>query len=237
MFTHRLAAVLGCLLLLSACGSQRFSTSASKIHWNVFDRYQTQHVVRRGETLYAIAFRYDLEYHRLAWNNRLRPPYTLRVGQVLFLRTTRPLPIRHVSSTRFQHRPVFHAQTRPFSRETSLSWLWPVKGRLMSSFSPEEGRKGIDIVGHRGQPIYASQAGVVAYAGAGLPGYGNLIILNHAHRYLTAYGYNATNLVKEGQAVRAGQIIGLVGLVDHRYWGLHFEIRHAGRPQNPLRYL
>ena len=78
---------------------------------------------------------------------------------------------------------------------------------------------------------------MVAYAGNGLPGYGNLIILIHDNQFLTAYGNNARNLVKEGQRVQSGQVIAEMGIIDHRFYGVHFEIRQAGHPLNPLDFL
>ena len=108
---------------------------------------------------------------------------------------------------------------------------------MVATFVPQQGKKGIDIAGSKGQKIQAAAGGVVAYAGSGLSGYGNLIIIKHNNQYLTAYGNKLRNLVKEGQHIRAGQTIAEMGVVDRRYWGVHFEIRKAGIPVNPLSYL
>jgi lipoprotein NlpD len=181
-----------------------------------------QHVVRRGETLYSIAFHYDKDYRRLAVMNRLRPPYTVYVGQVLQLTAKTPVVAPVVRSKRYY---------------TYTRWIWPTRGQVVAHFAPEQGRKGVDIAGRRGQPILAAASGVVAYAGHGLAGYGNLIIIKHDAQRLTAYGYNLRNVVHEGQHVLAGQKIAEMGAVDRRFWGLHFEVREAGRPVNPLRYV
>ena len=117
------------------------------------------------------------------------------------------------------------------------SWLWPVNGRVATQFIPQQGKKGIDIAGMKGEKIRASSGGVVAYAGSGLSGYGNLIIIKHNNQFLTAYGNNLRNMVHEGQQVKAGQVIAEMGVVDRRFWGVHFEIRRAGKPVNPLNYL
>ena len=85
--------------------------------------------------------------------------------------------------------------------------------------------------------MLAASSGVVAYAGSGQAGYGNLIIIKHDNQYLTAYGNNLRNLVREGQHIQTGQAIAEIGVVDRRYWGVHFEIRQAGKPVNPLNYL
>jgi lipoprotein NlpD len=98
-------------------------------------------------------------------------------------------------------------------------------------------RKGIDIAGRKGDKVYAAQSGIVAYAGSGLANYGNLIIIKHPNNYLTAYGNNARNLVKEGQYVNSGQVIAEMGIINHQYYGLHFEIRQQGKPLNPLLFL
>jgi len=107
----------------------------------------------------------------------------------------------------------------------------------MRTFSPSNGRKGIDIAGKKGSKIRASSAGIVAYAGDGLPGYGHLVILKHDTEYLTAYGNNQKILVHSGQYVKQGQVIAEMGVVNRRFWGVHFEVRRRGEPVNPLNYL
>ena len=203
--------------------------------WRPFDRYKTQHVVVSGDTLYAIAFRYDQDYHQLARKNRMYPPYTVRVGQVIFLKSN--VMQNHQSSAKLSSNSIKKSYTNKVKHAQIARWIWPLKGRVQARFLPSQGQKGIDIAGSKSQSIYATQGGVVAYAGTGLPGYGNLIIINHPGHYLTAYGNNSRNLVKEGQAVKAGQIIGIIGIVDNRYWGLHFEVRRFGHPINPLLFL
>ncbi len=190
-------------------------------------------MVRRGETLYSIAFRYDQDYRRLAAMNHLQPPYTVYVGQVLQLsvqKIAKPVN-RRAPPARNQTR-WSHALFRVHGR-----WIWPTRGPVAATFAPENARKGIDITGRRGQPILAAANGVVAYAGHGLAGYGNLIIIKHDAQRLTAYGYNLRNVVHEGQQVLAGQKIAEMGQINRHAWGLHFEVREAGRPVNPLRYV
>jgi lipoprotein NlpD len=101
----------------------------------------------------------------------------------------------------------------------------------------EQKNKGIDIAGRAGDPVVAAADGRVVYAGAGLRGYGNLIILKHNNTYLTAYAHNQTLLVKEDQAVRKGQKIAEMGSTDTDRVKLHFEIRRQGKPVDPTRYL
>lgn len=116
-------------------------------------------------------------------------------------------------------------------------WLWPAKGKIAVQFDPQKGKKGINIRGKKGERIFASKSGIVVYEGDGLQGYGNLIIIKHNNQYLTAYANNLRNLIKEGDKVKEGQVIAEMGVIDRKYWGLHFEIRKAGVPINPLTFL
>ena len=119
---------------------------------------------------------------------------------------------------------------------TVESWIWPANGALKGRFG-EAGGKGIDIVGERNSPILAAAPGRVVYSGAGLRGYGRLVIIKHPGEYLSAYAHNQDVLVKEGDTVNAGQKIALMGDSDADRVKLHFEIRQYGRPLDPLKYL
>lgn len=116
-----------------------------------------------------------------------------------------------------------------------VEWIWPAKGKVLEGFS--ESTKGIDIAGKTGQSVSASAAGKVVYSGAGLRGYGKLIIIKHNNTYLSAYAHNDKILVKEGQAVAKGQKIAEMGNTDTTVVKLHFEIRKNGKPVDPLKYL
>lgn len=116
------------------------------------------------------------------------------------------------------------------------NWQWPASGPIIGNF--EEGkRKGLVIGGKAGDPIFAAADGRVVYAGSGLRGYGNLIIIKHNADYLTAYAHNQTLLVKEDQTVRKGQKIAEMGSTDADRVQLHFEIRKQGKPVDPARQL
>jgi len=117
-----------------------------------------------------------------------------------------------------------------------LPWIWPGNGSVLAEFN-EAKNKGIDIGGAAGDPVLAAADGKVVYAGAGLRGYGNLIILKHNNTYLSAYAHNQTVLVKEDQMVRKGQKIAEMGSTDTDRVKLHFEIRREGKPVDPLKYL
>ena len=118
------------------------------------------------------------------------------------------------------------------------SWLWPTQGRVISTFNAADpARKGINIAGDEGQDIVASAPGVVVYSGNGLIGFGELIIIKHSDRMLTAYAHNKTRLVSEGESVAAGSKIAEMGRNDQEQVLLHFELRVVGKPVNPLEYL
>ena len=117
-------------------------------------------------------------------------------------------------------------------------WVWPTKGRVIKNFSAgNQGNRGIDIAGQRGQSILSTAAGVVVYSGNALRGYGNLIIIKHNDDYISAYAHNDRLLVKEGQNVRGGQKIATMGSSGAASVRLHFEIRYQGKSVNPKRYL
>ncbi len=120
--------------------------------------------------------------------------------------------------------------------EDELVFIWPSNGALLTGFD-ETKNKGLDLGGKSGDPVLAAADGRVVYAGAGLRGYGNLVILKHNNTYLTAYAHNQTLLVKEDQTVRKGQKIAEMGNSDAERVKLHFEIRRQGKPVDPAKYL
>jgi len=117
-------------------------------------------------------------------------------------------------------------------------WLWPAEGRIISNFRPNDpARKGIDIGGKEGEPVVATAAGEIVYSGNGLIGYGELVIIKHNERLLSAYAHNQKRLVTEGQNVASGERIATMGTNDRNQAMLHFEIRLNGNPQDPMKYL
>jgi len=120
--------------------------------------------------------------------------------------------------------------------EDELTFVWPVGGSLIHGFDDSK-NKGLDLSGKQGDPVVAAADGRVVYAGAGLRGYGNLIILKHNNTYLTAYAHNHVLLVKEDQSVRKGQKIAEMGSSDADRVKLHFEVRRQGKPVDPAKYL
>lgn len=132
--------------------------------------------------------------------------------------------------------PIVKTKSRQVS---GVTWSWPTtSGRVIEQFSSaEQGNKGIDISGQRGQAILAAADGQVVYSGNALRGFGNLIIINHSNEYLSAYAHNDALLVKEGQKVQRGQQIARMGNTDASSVRLHFEIRYRGQSVNPISYL
>ncbi|GAB3422955.1 peptidoglycan DD-metalloendopeptidase family protein [Massilia agilis] len=117
-----------------------------------------------------------------------------------------------------------------------LSWMWPANGKIVATF--DDGKnKGIDIAGRAGQQVMAAGAGKVMYAGSGIRGYGNLVIVKHSNTLLSAYAHNRAIVVKEGDTVSKGQVIAEMGDTDADSVKLHFEIRQQGKPVDPTRFL
>lgn len=220
------------------------------------------HIVQRGETLYQIAFRYGWDWKALAANNNLRQPFTIYPGQRISLeqrsasvaRAVTPTPTTRPSSSapvRTTPTPVpapvkSTAQKQPVTKKTAptpapaalTGWQWPAQGPLIARFQSNASlNKGIDIAGQLGQPVFSAANGTVVYAGRGLIGYGDMIIIKHDDDFLSAYAHNSRLLVKEGEQVRVGQKIAEMGSSGTDRVKLHFEIRRRGQPVDPLGYL
>jgi len=213
---------LAILPLLAACAGQSGSPSAA------------EHVVRRGETLYTIAWRYGRDYRDLARWNQLGDGSLIFPGQVIRLDPPGNANPRALPRTAPRKAPA----VPPVSTGPSPSFVWPTSGPVAVEFGTRPGSgTGVLIGGRGGQPVRAAADGRVVYAGGGLIGYGKLIIVKHNETYLSAYGHNSTLLVREGESVRQGQRIAAMGEGPGRQPRLHFEIRKNGRPVNPRQYL
>lgn len=254
------------LSALTACGSppkvpvsSRDTISVREQTEKIGGDYVTY--VRTGDTLYSIAFGAGLSPARVAAWNGIAQDDVLYAGQKI--RLTKPLNFREKPQERAEvavankprqqtvrqqnsNRPTAvvkrpqrqkKVNSKPKPVATNLNWLWPTKGRVSSSFSVARGNKGIDINGKRGQDIIASAGGKVVYAGNGLRGYGNLLIIKHNDQFLSAYAHNDNILVKEGQFVQQGQRISVMGVAKSGKPVLHFEIRLQGQPVDPVKYL
>lgn len=259
--------ILGLALLLSflaACSTRTAPVYNRSIETNHNRSAKTAglYLVRKGDTLYSIAWRHGLDYRLLAnWNGISAPRYQIYPGQRLRLKprpvVRRPSKIKSVPSK--QNRlPKVTVQPAPIARPVTkkpslaktaqpvakpkpkpklkVNWRWPTKGRVIQTYSSKDPtRRGIKIQGVSGQPILAAESGRVVYSGSGLVGYGNLIIIKHNDKYLSAYGYNKKILVKEGDKVARHERIATMGSPRNGADPvLHFEIRRQGKPINPL---
>ncbi len=210
------------------------------------------HIVSKGETLFSLAWRYEKNINQLAAANGLRPPYTLRIGQKLSLDTTRvktrvyapgtstktSAPSRTAPAKPVVAKQVTRTPTKlPSSLPGRWQWQRPVPGRVSRHFNEAALFKGIDLQVQPGQAVEAAGPGLVVYAGNGLRGYGELIIVKHSEEYLSAYAHNRKILVREGQTVKGGQKISEAGGDPANRRRLYFEIRRDGKPVNPLQYL
>jgi lipoprotein NlpD len=204
------------------------------------------YTVKPGDTLIRIGMDNGQSWRDIIRWNKLDNPNLIETGQVL--RVAPPAPEVAVarpatSSPATAPVPAASAPTAPAATpaapsaaEDAISFQWPARGNLISGFD-ESKNKGLDIGGKVGDPVLAAADGRVVYAGAGLRGYGNLIILKHNNTYLTAYAHNQTLLVKEDQVIKRGQKIAEMGNSDADQVKLHFEIRRQGKPVDPAKYL
>ncbi|OLL30306.1 peptidase [Burkholderia sp. SRS-W-2-2016] len=227
---------LGCaalLALLAACGSAPVGPGYYR--------------VERGDTLSKIARGNRQSVQNIArWNN-LSNPDAIEVGQVL--RVAAPAGAASTSgairsggnnggaNASAAPRPApAPADNGPATAPTAISLVWPTDGNVIRRFDGSNS-KGIDISAAPGTPVVAAAPGTVVYAGNGLRGYGNLLILKHDADYLTAYAHNRALFVKEGEAVKRGQKIAEMGDTDSDRTMLHFELRYQGRSIDPSRAL
>ncbi len=222
------------------------------------------YMVKPGDTLIRIGLETGQSWKDIIkWNN-LENPNVIEVGQVL--RVVAPgadpnaVATRGVTAAKLETRPLDAPRgqpaaasatappastppppvlpTPPVAREgdDDINWLWPAKGTVVVAFD-ETRTKGLAIAGRVGDPVIAAADGKVVYAGSGLRGYGNLVIIKHNNTYLTAYAHNQALLVKEEQAVKRGQKIAEMGSTDAERVQLHFEIRKQGKPIDPAKLL
>jgi lipoprotein NlpD len=193
-------------------------------------------VVRSGETLFTIAWRYGKDHRDLARWNRLGDGSLIYPGQVIRLTPAAGATATR-STTASAQKPASRPPPAP-RQEAPPPWEWPTRGRVIAEFDGRPGNgTGLMIAGRAGQAIRAAAAGRVVYSGGGLIGYGQLIILKHNDTYLSAYGHNSSLLVREGDSIRKGQRIATMGEGPGQEPRLHFEIRRNGKPVNPRQYL
>mgnify|MGYP001167579260 CR=1 FL=1 len=220
------------------------------------------HIVQQGETLYSIAWRYDLDVVYLARVNKIGANFRINPGQALQISLELEKNPGKVQSRKdakagtqtsingkgIDKSKDFVAggetersngvQTRPISETiskdfTTINWQWPVKGKIIDQFNLNKLKKGIKIKGTSRSAVRPFSSGEVVYAGEGFQGYGKLIIVKHSDALLSAYAQNESILVAEGQVVTKMQIISKLA----QSGVLYFEIRQDGEPIDPISYL
>jgi lipoprotein NlpD len=201
------------------------------------------YTVKPGDTVMQIGRSTNQNWRDIVKWNSLESANQIEVGQVLRIAplesngvAIKP-PVVVVPSAAATATPLPPLPSvASVAAEDDIPWMWPSSGILISGYD-EVKSKGLKIAGKLGDPVYASADGRVVYAGSGLRGYGNLVILKHNETYLTAYAHNQTLLVKEDQTVRKGQRIADMGSSDADKVMLHFEVRRNGKPVDPAKYL
>jgi len=251
------ALILGLAWIVAGC------TGSPVVPVSDLTNARTQHsarIVRAGDSLYTIAWTAGLDYRDVARWNKLQAPYTLQVGQKIYLggeMSGTEISTSEVVSGLQAKRPVSAnnppAVVRATSSEPSAGqtvppasgktpdsaegWVWPAGGDLITRFNDAAGENGIDIAGIDGSPIRAAANGKVVYAGTGLRGYGLLLIIKHDETFLSAYAHNRAVTVNEGDQISSGQVIAEMGQSGASSVKLHFEIRRNGQPIDPLTIL
>ena len=240
-----------CLIILSGCTG--FTSIDAKFDGGPRSISTANiHVVQKKDTLFSVAWRYGWDYKQLASANSIKPPYIIYPGQKLNVSRSNSYRASAASSKNknlTKSKPAsttstpsaYKSASRPpkaVQSGQSPKWQWPSEGKLIAKFSSKSPvNKGIDIAGRLGESVNAAAAGSVVYAGSGLLGYGNLVIIKHDEQFLSAYAHNKRLLVKENQQVKAGQVIAEIGSSGTDQVKLHFEIRRQGKPVDPMQYL
>ena len=224
------------------------------------------YTVKPGDTLIRIGLDAGQNWRDLVRWNKIENPNLLEVGQVLRIVSPDQTPapeavvIKAVTppSTVNVSGPDTKVATAPptptlassglaagtpapvapamVAESEGLAFIWPHNGAIMAGFD-EAKNKGLDVAGKAGDPVLAAADGKVVYAGSGLRGYGNLVIIKHNNTFLSAYAHNQALLVREDQAVKRGQTIAQMGNSDADQVKLHFEIRRLGKPVDPVKFL
>ena len=269
------------LLIIVGCSTRKYpapivqidqsQSPYSESHRNSLD--SDFYTVKKGETLYSIAWRAGIDFRLLAQMNDIKKPYAIYPGQKIALsqkvaksvkyQKSKPAVSNSNTNQKFNKKTIAKEKSEEYGKKQAdqktkkavtqnvkkevkndsfpskvRHWRYPSNGKIIDTYSTREnGNKGIDFGGQKGDPILAAADGKVVYAGSALRGFGNLIIIKHNNDYLSAYAHNRVLKVKEQDWVKAGQLIAEMGDSGTDKVKLHFEIRFRGRTVNPLKYL
>lgn len=218
----------------------------------------TFYTVKAGDSLSKIAMRYNLDYREIARMNQIGGDYVISVGQRLRLVSSpsvvnaqpvaiaaeQPLTAKPLSTSAPQNKnpttinSVANPITAPLASQASAAygnaWNWPTDNAILQNFDLSRQIKGVRFTGNAGDPVKAAADGTVIYANNGLSEYGNLILIQHASGYITAYAHNQRLLVQEKSRVTAGQQIAEMGSTGTNRVMLEFQVRLNGKPMNPM---
>jgi lipoprotein NlpD len=211
------------------------------------------YTVKPGDTLIRIGLDHGQNWRDIIRWNSIENPNVIEVGQVLRIAPptgdtaqevaiAKPVQMGSISATNEEKKsqPIAEqpavVSIRSEGSEDTFQLTWPAQGSISSTFDDSK-NKGIDISGKTGDAVLAAADGKVVYAGSGLRGYGNLVILKHNNTFLTAYAHNQSLLVREDQSVKRGQKIAEMGNSDTDQVKLHFELRRLVKPVDPLKFL
>jgi len=245
-------AAFGIVLTLSGCGT----TGPAPVYDGYGPAPDGYYRIRQGDTLHKVASRHRVSYETLARWNELSPPYRIYAGKLLLVespggegrsgksrgtrtaKTTSKSGGKGASTVKTSTATSKGVKSSTAKAASGLNWRWPLGGKVVQKYrSGDRTRQGIRIAGRPGQKVLAAEGGTVVYSGSGLKGYGNLIIVKHNNKYLSAYGFNQRLLVNEGVRVKRGQGVAEVGQAAGGEYRLHFEIRRNGTAVDPLKYL
>jgi len=229
--------LIGLSFLLVSCSSNNIQAPVLN-HNNTIKRTATSYVVRPSDTLYSIAWQVGKDYQTLASWNGIARPYTIFVGQRIKLRPNKTPKKSKIIKKKInkpkQNQRVIGITSNKYKKTLKLKWQWPIKVRQLEN---ERSHTSVTLIGELRELVRSGESGKVVYAGNGLKGYGNLLIIKHNEEFLSAYGFNKRLLVKEGAFVKKGQAIAEIGLDSKKRPVLFFEIRRKGKPISVTRYL
>jgi len=237
--TYAFAIIILVVSVLVSCSRSNIYAPVYNKHNPVKTATPGLHIVRAGDTLYSIAWQNGQDYKLLAkWNN-ISWPYTIYAGQQLALtghglikkkETRSPVQIK---KNHTKQKIIKNTSTN-YQKKLKLKWQWPISVKRLKNGTV---KSGVILYGSPKELVRSSESGKVVYAGSGLKGYGNLLIIKHDDEYLTAYGYNRTLLVNEGDIVKKGQAIAEIGSDNEGRKALFFEMRRHGKAVSVVKYL
>jgi lipoprotein NlpD len=224
-------------LMLASCSTNTIQAPVRNQN-NSINTHANSYVVKRNDTLYSIAWKSGKDYKDLAVWNGISTPFTIFSGQKLRL-SPKKQPKKTKNKINYKKKlykkhKVKGVTSNDYKKTLKLKWRWPIKVRQIEK---NDGHTGVTLVGKRNELVRSGESGKVVYAGSGLKGYGNLLIIKHNEEFLSAYGFNKRLLVKEGAFIKRGQAIAEIGLDYKKRSILFFEIRRRGKPVSVTRYL